>query len=425
MNSTTMQGNVPMSRRQPEPAAIPPSFHAPFLERAGGSAEGGECGLAAFLTMRVVDQFVDANPDREAQAYQIEAALGYVHNLFPKSEEVDFLEQIVQSARAVHDGGAYDLFWCPLAGFATWLERDVRYGEALDVLDTLIRLARGRDDGMVMTTELQRGRVLRRLGRAPQSTAAYGAAGDLALALGDAHTELLSRIGRGIVLQQLGNLPAAGKLLDQVRREAASGGDRDAEARATHDLAVNHSLQGHPAESVQFAFRAFQLYETAESRYRALGDLATALQTLGHHTAAKDAYELILDGDIPMGMRITTILELLGVASAMDDRVSFERRRREIGELGVELPPDPLVDFEIKLGVGLAAFGQLRAGRGYLKRAIRHAEEYNLNEYLFRAEALLDNLETEIRDRATPQVDWSARYPEVAEVAGELHHLRA
>jgi tetratricopeptide (TPR) repeat protein len=287
----------------------------------------------------------------------------------------------------------------------------------------------GRDDTAAISTYLHRGRVLRLAGRLNEASASYAAAGDLALWQGDTHSELLSRIGRGIVLQKLGNLPAAARLFTDVLADARRGGDQDAQARASHDLAVTLHRQNRTAQAVGFAFQAYRLYEERENKQRALSDVGMILQALGHYSAARDAYELVLAQDIPVGMRINTKLELLELEAVTQNRVAFERRRRELAMIGAELPPDAQVDFEIKLGGGLASFGERRQARRHLQKAVQHAEEYRLNDYLFRAETALRELDND-HDSATPPAPaevpaWDEHYPEVGAVAEQLHALRA
>jgi tetratricopeptide (TPR) repeat protein len=411
----------------PPPVDVPANLHAPFLERAEpGRNAASEQALGAFLTMRVIDQFADSPREAAALSHQIRATTDFLRNLHPQTNEICHLEQIVSAAETAHQSGETWLLWSPLTTFAAWLERQLRLAEALDVLDTALRVAKSlRDSGAAMSMELQRGRVLRCAGRAREATQAYAAAGELATEHGDTHTELLSRIGRGIVLRQVGNLPAAERLLTEVYDDALALRDRDAQARSQHDLAVNHVLQERPDEAVVAAYRAYQTYDESENKQRALADLGTALERLGHYTAAKDAFELVLAGSIPMGMRVRIVLELLGLAATTQDRVSFELRRREIEAVDAELPPSTMVDYEIKMGCGLVAFGRQQKAKKYLESAIRRAEEHHLNESLFRAETALRDIDARATEKpSAPQhVDWEQSYPDVSEVADALHAL--
>jgi tetratricopeptide (TPR) repeat protein len=413
------------------PEQLPANLHAPFLERAepGGNA-ASEQALAAFVTLRVIDQFGLEQVDGDALTQQLRATLNFLSNVYPPSIEIGHLEQIARAAETAHITGSCHLIWSPLSTFAAWLERQLRLTESLDVLDTSLRAGRRHsDDAAIKAIQLHRGRVLRTLGRHHDATAAYAAAGELGVATGDHQTELLSRIGRGIVLRQLGNLPAAGALFKEVHKDAVAVGDRDAQARALHDLAANYLYQNKPEEAVRCAYQAYGLYEESENKQRALSDLGTALEQMGHYVAAKDAFELVLTRPVPTGMRIRILLELMGLASTVGDRVSFELRRREIDATDAELPPSTQVDYDLKMGVGMAAFGLTGKAGEYLERAVALAEEHSLNEYLFRAEALLEELRSEPtpeEESAGDQLDtakWEQSHPDIVEVAEALHTM--
>jgi tetratricopeptide (TPR) repeat protein len=403
-------------------------LHEPFLERASKREDENKanCALAAFLSLRVVDQLGCPTADWREVSDQIQGAARCLQELAPEFPEVGHLDNILRATEAAHDTGQFEPLWSTLSTFASWLERRLQLSEALDVLDTALRLANDRDDAATIALSLHHGRVLRMAGRLSEATASYAAAGDLAKQQGDTHSEFLSRIGRGIVLQKLGNLPGAEDMLEKVRQEAERLGDQDAEARANHDLAATYIRQERAARAVSFAFRAFQLYDEPVQKQRALSDLGVALQMLGHYSAARDAYELVLVSDVSLEIRLNTTLELLELAALTEDRVSFERLRREIERADVELPPDAHVDFEIKMGVSLASFGKRHKAERYLRSAIRHAEEHHLNDYLFRAEAALKELPTD-RGKEIPsaeKVAWADRYPDVVAVAEQLHALR-
>jgi tetratricopeptide (TPR) repeat protein len=421
-----------MHRPEPDPSGAlnrgdPVDLHEPFLERATKSgAEKTNCALGAFLALRVVDRLAGLPADWREVSDQIQSALRYLQGLPPEFAEVGHLDNILRAAEAAHDTEQFEPLWSTLSTFANWLERRLQLGESLDVLETALRVSKGRDEAATVALFLHRGRVLRMAGRLTEATASYAAAGNMAKEYGDTHSELLSRIGRGIVLQKLGNLPGAEEILDEVRRDAEQLSDRDAEARANHDLAATYIRQDRAARAVIFAFRAFQLYHEPVQKERALSDLGVALQMLGHYSAARDAYELVLAGDLSLEVRLNTMLELLELAALTQDRVSFERLRREIEGADIELPPDARVDYEIKMGVSLASFGKCRKAERYLRRAIQDAEEYNLNDYLFRAEAALRELHSGQRPEVPPagNVDWASRYPDVVAVADQLSALR-
>jgi hypothetical protein len=268
---------------------------------------------------------------------------------------------------------------------------------------------------------------LRRAGRLEEAGAGYAKAGALATALGDHRSELLSRIGWAIVLQKTGNLPESERVLRDVLDDARVLGDRDAEARACHDLAVALARRDRPAEAVPFAFRAYELYEHPTHRARALHDTGTLLKELGHYAATKDALMVVVGSCPPTDLLLLAELELLDVSAQIGDRVSFERWRTELTADRDLMPPDLQVDFAMKLGAGLAVFDRLTDARAELARAIALAERHGLGESVFRVQRLLND----VREYQTRQRDAlalpspSVPSPELQQTIDALHRLRA
>lgn len=368
-------------------------LHEPFLQRAADAdAEPSSShALGAFLTMRLVDQYT-ANrspPQPDALAYQIRATSDFLREMHPPTVEGNHLLEIVRVAGGAHDTQNVRLLWPPLLAFAFWLENQLRLSEALDVLETGVRLSHREVGEEDVAAHLQLGRVLRLSGQFPEAREAYAKAGRLASRLGDTHSALLSRIGQAIVVRFLGNLPESERMLLAVLRDARQAGNEDAEARACHDLSAAYYYMGRQVAAVQLAFEAFRLYGEQPRRTRALADMGMVLRELGHHSAAKRALLLALDYDPPMECRVRTVVELVDLAALMGDRLSFERWRREADKWYDQMPPDERVEFEIKLGTGLAAFERCSEGEDHLRRAIALAEERGLGEQVFRAEARL------------------------------------
>ncbi len=341
--------------------------------------------------MRLMDRFATEESGREPASmhYQIHATREFLEAAEQRTEEVERLLAVVRAA----DAAQVDSQVGELLSYAEWLEGTLRLDEAADVVGTALRIIGGRDERLAITGHLRLGRVLRHLGRFDESQAYYRRAGELAQNVGDAHAELLSRIGRGIVLQKTGNLPESERLLREVLRTAVVQEDRDAEARACHDLAVCLHHMNRGLEAAPLTFRAFRLYEQPLDRFRALSDTGQILKEQGLYDAAERAFRAVVEGDPPAEIRVRTVVELLDLAALTGDRLSFERCRRAVQEEYERLPVDEQVDFEVKLGSGLARFGKIDEGRAHLTRAIAMAEAHGLPEWLFRAEAVLSETE--------------------------------
>ena len=395
-----------MTARTPssEPVSYCSNLHEPFLQRAEDSSDKSPNGhaLGAFLTLRMVDQFGAQRETSHADAitYQIRATKRFLNDLRPVNVEAKHLQEIVRVADAILKSGKVRVLWPPLLAYAYWLEQHLRLAEALDALETTLELSDGHATDEEIATHLQLGRVLRLSGRFDDSRESYARAGYLAASVGDTHSELLSRIGAAFVLLRVGNLLESQRMLRAVLQEAQQLADRDAEARASHDLAVALHHLGRSGEAVPLAYRAFELYDQPTQRIRALNDTGQFLKQLGHYCAAKDALTTVLKWNPPPELRHRAAVELLEVSALIQDRITFERLRRELDASYDRLPIDERVEYEMLLGTGLAAFDLPGEGEAHLGRAVALAEQHGLGAQLFRAEAAL----REVREcRAHPE----------------------
>jgi tetratricopeptide (TPR) repeat protein len=406
----------------PEHAAFWVGMHEPFLERASDPELAGDdrIALAGFLTLRFADRAGDfREEEKEALAYQARATNDYLDDLEP-SEEVTHLREIVRVATAVGRGKSTHLLSAPLLAFAYWLEQELRLAEALDVVETAQRI-KGLTPSEVVRSSLQQARIQRLTGRLDEARRTYAAAGARAEEMGDRHSVLLSRIGDAIVSRQLGNLPASESALRDVLKRAEACGDEDAQARAHHDLGLVVLYRGRAQESVPHLHQAFEMYEQRSYKVRALSDIGEAFKRLGHYSAARDAFRLVMSAATQQ-MRAYTMVALLELSALSRDRVAFARWRRELEQVRQQLPPERLVDYDLQVGLGLIAFGEHRKARQYLKDAVSNAERFGIHEYGFMAERALKELDEIQAGTATTK---AAAIPpefsdEVANVAEKL-----
>ena len=405
-----------------------PEMHEPFLERAsaGGTDGEGSSALGAFLTLRFADRAADRTPQQiEALAYQARATRDYLRDL-PTGPEVSHLREIVRVAAVVGRRGSRHLLCAPLLAFAYWLEQELRLEEALDVVDTARRIRDGLTASDVVATLLQRARILRLLGRFQEARVTYETARAKAAEIGDSHSILLGRIGDAIVARQLGNLRASENTLRVIVCDAHAAGDRDAEARGSHDLGVALVFEQRAADAIPILFSAYELYEQPTYRLRALSDLGLALTAVGHFRAAESAYRLVLEGPATPQMRANTTLELIELASLTRNRFAFQQWQNAVLPLLERLPPEFRVDYELKTGVGLARFGRKAKARRMLQATMGRAETFRLNEYVFRAERALASIveEGEEAVKLAP-IEWDRELPGVYRVASQLEALFA
>ncbi len=383
-------------------------LHEAFLERASTlkGSESGRSAFGGFLVMRLIDQLGASRAAPSSFSYQLKATSSFIQDLYPPTVEVNHLRELVRVAAAVRKTAHNAMLLAPLIAYARWLEEQMFFADAIDVLDTAVSFASKSES---VALHLQRARALRMSGRLDDARRAYEFAGELAKKQDDSHSEMLSRIGYAIVLQKVGNLPASERLLRDVLDDARRAGDQEAEARASHDLAIALHFGGRTRDGVPLAFRAYQLYTVQDDRARALGDTGLLFKGLGLLSAARHAYSLVVSGNPPPEVRVRALVELLEISALDGDRLSFERLRRELQASAIELPPDEQVNYEIQIGYGLSLFGRHQQAEGHLTRAIQLAEQFNLGERLFHAEGLLEH----VRKRRSPPRGQEATPPKV------------
>ncbi len=146
--------------------------HAVFLERATNeppTSAAVRLGQGAFLVLRLVDLLA---PDREPPTspevfrYQSAATERYCAELGPLGAEVAHLQGLVRNVQDVYAHQDARLITPALLAYAHYLEDDGHYVEALDVLETLLRVAeRQMRDADRIATALRVGRVNRKMHR--------------------------------------------------------------------------------------------------------------------------------------------------------------------------------------------------------------------------------------------------------------------
>jgi tetratricopeptide (TPR) repeat protein len=369
--------------------------HAVFLHRMSGesppSALEPRLGRAAFVALRLVDllgpEHTTLHPD--AFHYQYVATVRCCRDLPPGCTETSHLLGLVRGTGDAFGQGSAALVLPALFAYAHYLEDEMRLEEALDVLDTLLQVGGTTlPSADAVGARLRRARVYRKLNEFDAAERSYAEGGAMAAAIGDRHSELLSRIGRADTLRGRGNLVEAENSLRDILFDAERLQDRDSEARAHQVLAVVLSTRGQPAEAIPHEWRAFQLYEDGLSRMRVLSDLGVMLLIVGEVDGAELALTQILRNGASQDVVGNAYIELMHCASYRRDRVGFERWREQCDARRESMPPNILVDYVLKAGIGRARFGQLDRAERLLADALRIADQAGLHEFTFRIERI-------------------------------------
>jgi tetratricopeptide (TPR) repeat protein len=403
-----------------------------FLQRVAdepATAPEVRLGQGAFLALRFVDLL---SPDREPPTpdvfrYQWAATERYCAELSGEGTEAAHLSGIVRATGEAQRTGDVRVLAPALLAYALYLEEETaQLDEAEDVLLTLPRVAGEQlSSADRIASALRLGRVLRKLARWDEAEAAYAEAGSVAAAAGDRKSVLHSRIGHCNIAYYQGNLAEAERGWREVLADSA--GYRHVEASAEHGLGTVLQRRGQPHEGAPHLWRAYELHEDPSSQVRSLGDLGSLLLTLGDVAAAERALgEVVRRGGTPEVV-INAMVELTHCASFRRDRVGFERWRERCLEHIEDALPNVRADYHLKVGIGLARFGNYRRAEEEMSRALDIAVAHDLNEMVFRVE----RIKTGLQDcEALAQLESHAAEPAVCtealrEVSASLAALSA
>ncbi len=373
--------------------------HAVFLQRVSdepsATSLAARLGQGAFLALRLVDLLA---PDRQAVTddafhYQWVATDRFCGELRPTATEGAHVHGIATGVADAWHGRDTRLLAPALFAYAHFLEDQLRLTEALDVLGTLLEVCGTRmTSADAVAAQLRLARVNRKLNQFEEAEAAYAAAEEMAIAVGDQHSALLSRIGRANTVLGRGNLAAAERSLQAVLVDARAAGAHDAEARAQHGIAVVLHMMGQAVEAIRHAWRAFELYDEESSRLRALTDVGIMLLSLGDAVGAERALsEVVRRGGSDDNINNAGI-ELMHCASYRGDHVGFARWRERCGARLIDMPPSMRADFYLKQGIGQARFGRFRRAEVLVNQALDIATAHGLHQFEFRIERMLAGL---------------------------------
>jgi hypothetical protein len=367
--------------------------HEPFLERARLQREQEHDGsarlaLGAYVVARLVDRLLALDTEPSAMQgfqWQLEAVRRHVTELPSDSPETAHLVGVVEAIST--QGQTTPTLWKSLTAYAYFLEHEGRLEESLEMLILAARAQGSQTPASDFTAyALFAARLNRQLARWDAATQCYGAAEECAARLGESMPMLRGRLGRGAVLRGQGNYPAARSIAEDVLREATALGVPDAQALANADLGAVYALMGLKVEALEAHYQAFRLTADPVERMRTLGDLAIGLREIGAAQAARLAFQIVAESNARVLVRANALLELMDLESSVRNRVAFERYRAAAEGCCSCMSPTMLVDYNYKLGVGFARFGQNKRAQASLTEAMELAEQHRLNAWYFKAE---------------------------------------
>ncbi len=379
-------------------ARQPDLLHAAFLRRLAGApspdAVEARLGQGAFLALRLVDLLeYEQSVRADAFHYQHAAAERFCQELPGDRTETAHLVDVTRSAAAACQEQEVRLVLPALLAYAHHLEDELRLEEALDVLDTVVRVG-GTQVGPAdaIAVRLRTARVLRKCSEFDAADRYYEDAAALAAEVGDRRSEFVSRLGRAHTLRGRGNLYEAELRLREILTQCEPLGDQRVQAWAEQDLGIVLDARGQPAEAIVHLWRAFGLNPDDVSQTRALGDLGIMLLKVGDVDSAERALTEVVRREAPGEVLHNALIELMNCASYRRDRVGFERWRERCEVERRSMPPHIVVDFYLKAGIGRARFGQTERAEALLASAFAMAEQVGLHEFAFRIERIRNGL---------------------------------
>lgn len=411
-----------MTRTAPDrPTGLP---HAVFLQRVAdepATAPQVRLGQGAFLALRFVDLL---SPDREPPApdvfrYQWAATERYCNELAGEGTEAAHLAGIVRATSEAHRTDDVRALAPALLAYALYLEQDVHFEEAEDVLSTLIRVGGAKLAASDATAAWMRaGRVRRLQADFDRADAAYAEAGRIATVAGDRQAVLFSRIGHCNVLHFRGNLGDAEQAWRAVLADATAGAFSNVQAQAEHGLGTILQRRGRTHEAAPHLWRAYELYEDDDA-LRALGDLGNLMLAVGDIAGAERALTEVVRRAAAADLLANAKIELMHCGSFRRDRLGFERWRERALDHSDDTPPHIRADYHLKVGIGLARFGNYVKAAAQMQEALDIASAHGLYDTVFKVERIKNGLrECDALDHAesaaAEPVVWTEQLREVS-----------
>lgn len=373
--------------------------HSVFLRRMTDDATPSpqvRLGQGAFLALRFVDLL---SPDREAPTpdvfrYQWAATERYCAELAGEGTEASHLSCIVRSASDAYRRADINLLAPALFAYSLYLEQEAHFEEAEDLLQTLLTVGRGRlQQADEISAWLRLGRTQRKQAEFDGAIAAYTQAGTLANAAHDTFSVFLSRIGLCNVHYFRGNLPEAERGWRAILADASAARCQAIEAQAHHGLGNLLQRRGLADSGAPHLWQAYELYDNESDQLRVLTDLGIALLSLGDVEGAEQALTEVARRERSGENRANCLIELMQCASFRGDRLRFERLREECLTNLDTMPPNIRADYYLKVGVGLARFGNFVRAATNARQALEIASAHGLHELVFRLERIINGLQ--------------------------------
>lgn len=401
--------------------------HLSFFEALGrdvpNSPEWRDAS-AGLVVLRLFDQWVESDYTLSpTDLWGWTAVRDAVYQMGATSPARTILEGIVAEIRiGGRDGGYAAGVVSRLVAYGRALSFEGRFDLAADVFQTIADHAERSQPDITIDATMQLGYCFRVLGHFDEATDAYSRAGAMATVHGDRPKQLRARIAGANVCIDLGNLPSAEAVLDDVIARAQADDLTEVRGIALHDRAdVAYRRKEYP-RAVHILHQALGVLREPRARDRALSDLATYFIVLGMRDAARNALLIVAHTAREQYSRWVATINLLEIAGLDRSEPVFEQYRRELAD--VELPPALRTNYLLYAGLGYMQFDRLDAARAALSEAMAHATRFRLNQLAFEVEEAQAQLERGERSAVKLEVPAFEPSEELRHVAQEIATLR-
>ena len=339
-----------------------------------------------FLVTRVIRGVVDDDlvADSHSLAYQ-------VHNVREElaadriaGAEEDVWERVLESASVGDHPGL-------MAGLLEWgriVDGQGHGNGALEILGLAFELAQAVGSASAGVDAARfKGKVYRSQARWDRALEWYDIAQRIAADAGENRKLPVVLDGMANTYRDLGNLPRAKELLDEVLAMGEEMDDSYTMAIAHHDLMTVERLLSNLVLAIQHGWKAVKLYESSDGMLRALFDLAGVLRESGEWSAARNAYSIVVSRIKVFEYRLLSLDALAYIAAVMGEEEACQGFRDRMDEEGWEnLSPVYRGQVLYYRGLSSRALGKDEEAMTWLRASLAMAEEHKLNKLIFDAE---------------------------------------
>ena len=270
------------------------------------------------------------------------------------------------------------------------------------------------DCELTINAARQTARALRKQALWSEADAWYQMALEIAQVAGLEKLVALVFLGLGLIKRHRGNLPAARSRFYEARRAAELSGDADAIATVHQDLLGLEQAAGNVGAALRHGWAAVDTFEDEVCRTRWIASLGGVLQETGDLEAAEDAWLLVAHRSDESYYLAYAYDALAFLAASRGDEQAFHgwaaRCDAQGWESGAAFAKAEILYYR---GLSLGALERWTDAEAWLRRAITFAQDNEINQVLFDAEAALASIE----DAARPTLRAAAPVapPEVRE----------